>query len=824
MNRKQRRAADKRGGSPLRPAVPAATAQAKPDIATLLVAGAAHYRDGRLAEAEACGRAVLAVEPEHFDANYLIGLVALAARRPDIAADLFARAIRRNNGHLLCLLNFATALHELGRFDEAVLAYDQALALEPGIAEIHFNRGVSLRAVGRIEEAVASFDRALLLRPDLAEAASNHGAALLALKRFEAALASCDKALALRPDYAEALHNRGVALQELGRLDEALASYDRALALSPRFAEALSYRGRVLHDLARAEEALASFDAALALRPGDVDALDGRGSVLQALRRPDEAIACYEQAARLAPDNVDVLNNLGCALQQLRRYDNAVSCYDKALALRPTFAAVLRNRGVALRQLKRPSEALASFERAIALEPDHFEAFSEIVGLVNAVCDFERRSALTAEVAARIESGTGMIFPFTAIGSMGDPGLQRRCAESFTAERFSAVPPASWAGEAWRNDKIRIAYLSADFQLHATAHLMAELFERHDRDRFEVIAVSYGIDDGSAMRARLVAAFDRFIDASGMSDGAVARLLRDMRVDIAIDLKGHTEDARTGILAFRPAPIQVNYLGYPGTMGAPFIDYIVADPIIAPFEHQPFYTEQIVHLPDTYQVNDTKRCIAERAPTRREAGLPEHGFVFCCFNQSYKIAPDTFGVWMRLLAAVDGSVLWLLRDNEPAAANLRRAAQARGIDPDRLVFADKVASDDHLARHRLADLFLDTLPYNAHTTASDALWAGLPVVTLLGQAFAGRVAASLVTAVGLPELVAHTIEEYEALALRLATTPALLNAYRDRLETNRLAHPLFDVDRFRRHIEQAYLTMWETWQQGAEPRSFAVGV
>ncbi len=295
-------------------------------------------------------------------------------------------------------------------------------------------------------------------------------------------------------------------------------------------------------------------------------------------------------------------------------------------------------------------------------------------------------------------------------------------------------------------------------------------------------------------------------------------------MDIAIDLKGYTHDFRPGILAHRPSPIQASYLGYPGTMGLPFIDYLIADKTVAPFEHQAFYTEKIVHLPDCYQVNDSKRTIAGRTPTRQEAGLPEEGFVFCCFNGNWKITPDVFDVWMRLLHAAGGSVLWLFRDNERTEQNLRREAQARGIDPARLVFAGRLPLEDHLARHRLADLFLDTLPYNAHTTTSDALWAGLPLVTMLGEGFAGRVAASLLYAIGLPELVTHSLQEYEALASRLAADPMLLQSYSNRVKTNRLTYPLFDTGRFRRHIETAYLQMWDLWQRGERPRSFKVEV
>jgi predicted O-linked N-acetylglucosamine transferase (SPINDLY family) len=351
---------------------------------------------------------------------------------------------------------------------------------------------------------------------------------------------------------------------------------------------------------------------------------------------------------------------------------------------------------------------------------------------------------------------------------------------------------------------------------------MAGLFEQHDRSRFEITGVSFGVDDRSKIRKRLVAAFDEFYDVRRKSDQEVARLLYELQVDIAIDRNGYTRDSRSGIFAHRPAPIQVSYLGFPATMGTPFIDYIIADKVVAPFEHQQFYTEKIVHLPDCYQVNDSKRKIAKSTPTRQEMGLPEHAFVFCCFNNNWKITPAIFDIWMRLLHQAEGSVLWLLWDNEGAERNLRAEAQRRGIDPLRLVFAGRLALDEHLARHRLADLFLDTLPYNAHTTASDALWVGLPVLTCKGEAFAGRVAASLLHAVGVPELITSNLEDYQALALKLARDPALLAEIKAKLVHKRNTYPLFNTERFARHIEAAYTTMWETWQRSEKPKSFSV--
>jgi predicted O-linked N-acetylglucosamine transferase (SPINDLY family) len=364
--------------------------------------------------------------------------------------------------------------------------------------------------------------------------------------------------------------------------------------------------------------------------------------------------------------------------------------------------------------------------------------------------------------------------------------------------------------------------VSANFRNHPSAYLSAELFELHDRKRFEVIGVSLGYAENSEIRARLVKAFDEFHDIRLASDRDAAKLLNDRHVDIAIDMNGYQRDTRQGIFAHRPAPVQVSYLGFPATMGADFIDYIIADAIVLPSEHQQFYTERIVHLPDCYQVNDRKRKIAESTPTRREMGLPEHAFVFCCFNNNWKITPIVFDVWMRLLHRVEGSVLWLLWDNEGAERNLRKDAQRRGIDPSRLMFARRLPLDVHLARHRLADLFLDTLPCNAHTTASDALWVGLPVLTCKGEAFAGRVAASLLHAVGIPELITSSLEDYQALALKLARDPALLAEIKAKLVHHRDTCPLFNTVRVTRHIEAAYTTMWETWQRGEAPKSFSV--
>jgi predicted O-linked N-acetylglucosamine transferase (SPINDLY family) len=548
-------------------------------------------------------------------------------------------------------------------------------------------------------------------------------------------------------------------LRRIARYEEALASFDRALAIRADYPEALNSRGNALFELKRFEEALASYERALALRPHYAEALNNRFTALRVLKHLDKALTSYDRSLAIRPDYPEALCNRGNTLFELKRFEEAVASYDRALAVRPDFIEALSSRGNALLDLKRLDEALANYDRALAINPDYAPALSGLAGSALKICDWTRTARLADKLAVRIAAQQSAVAPFTLLGYCDDPALQLQCATNFIRDEVGIEPSSLWDGTVWRHDRIRVAYLSADFRIHPVAYLIAGLIERHDRGRFEVVGVSFGPDDASAMRARLVAAFDQFHDVRSMSDFAAAKLLREIEIDIAVDLNGYTRGARPQILAHRPAPIQVSYLGYPGTMGAGFIDYVIADPIVLPFDRQPFYTEKIVHLPECYQVNDSKRKIGERTPTRGEAGLPDEGFVFCGFNNNYKITAPVFDVWMRLLRRVESSVLWLKRDNQAAERNLGNEAAARGIDPARLVFAGRLPLlEDHLARHRLADLFLDTLPYNAHTTASDALWAGLPVLTCQGRAFAGRVPASLLAAVGLPELVTDSLD------------------------------------------------------------------
>ena len=620
----------------------------------------------------------------------------------------------------------------------------------------------------------------------------------------------------------DALYLLGFLNLQRGHWEEAERLIGEALFVNPGSLDGWYNRGRALQSLGRPDDALSSFDKALAIRPGVPELLFCRGNALMDLDRAGEALASFDGALRLKPDFPEAWNNRGNALAALKRLDEALASYGRVLAANAGDLGARNHRALTLFELKRYEEAARDFATLLNAAPDFPYARGNLLYCRLNACLWEGLDEQRADIAARLNAGARVVTPIHLAAISSSPEGQLRAARIWAADKFPPAARALWHGETYRHDRIRIAYLSADFHSHATAALMAGVFESHDRERFEIEAISFGPDDGSEMRARLALAFDRFTDLRGKTDAQIASLLRENEVDIAVDLKGYTQDSRPGILAHRPAPLQVNYLGFPGTMGADYIDYIIADWTVIPPEHESWYSEKIAYLPGTYQGNDGKRPIAQTTPTRAEAGLPEAGFVFCCFNNNFKILPEMFAIWMRLLAAVAGSVLWLIEDNEAAARNLKREAAIRGIAPERLIFAPRVDLDAHLARHRLADLFLDTLPYNAHTGASDALWAGLPLLTCEGTTFAGRVAASLLQAIGLPELITHAPDAYESLALKLARDPASLCALKAKLARHRDTHPLFDTLRFTRNLEAAYATMHERHGHGLPPASFAV--
>ncbi len=709
----------------------------------------------------------------HYDRGQFHAVIAQAAE------------LTRRYPNAVLLHNIAGAANAgLGHFAEAVLCFDKALRIEPGHAETYNNRGIALHNLNRLDEAIASFDRALQLKSN----------------------------------FPDAHYNRGLALQDLNRTPEALASFETAVRLQPNAAEFHQACGNALHQLDRLDEALASYDRALRLRPNLVLALYNRGNVLRDLHREAEALASYDQVLKLAPTHVETVTNRGNILWQQGRLEDALASYDTAARLKPSSGDIHRNRGNVLRDLDRLDEALASYDHALRIKPDSADAWYNRTVTAARMCawDATRRDAQMPPL-------DGPVAPFLSMILADDPSAQFDSARAWVQAKYPPVSPPAAAPSPARAEKIRIGYFSSDFRDHAVMMLAAGMFEHHDKSRFELHAYAYGPDIQDPMRQRVEAAFDHFHDVRTLDDAAVVAHARQSGIDIAIDLNGHTGTPRLGLFARRAAPVQINYLGYPGTIGADFIDYIIADRQVVPPESRPWFTEKVIALPHSYQANDDRRLISDRRFERAELGLPAHGFVFCCFNNSYKISPAEYDIWMRLLAAVDGSVLWLLGANRWAEANLRHEAQARGIDPARLVFAEKAPPADHLARQRQADLFLDTFNYNAHTTASDALWAGLPVVTMRGKSFAARVAASLLHAVDLPELITDTPETYEHLALALATDPARLAALRTKLAANRPTTPLFDTPQFTRDIEQAYTLAHQRRLDGLQPDHIDIG-
>jgi protein O-GlcNAc transferase len=718
----------------------------------------------------------------------------------------------------------AQKLIKKSRFTETERVCAAALKKNPNSFDALHRLGFLRYQQDRHPDALKLIGKALKLNPKAADALSHYGMILRKLNRQEQALAFYDKALAIKPDYADALNNRANVLLELGRYEEALTNCDKALEIRPKYPEALNNRGNVLMQLKRFEDALDTYDQALKLEPDYVNALTNRGNALLALRHYEDAFESLGRALAMRPNDPELLFSCGRALQESKTHDKAVVAFDKTLEIEPRNAKALYHRGLALMVLNRLAEATADFKRLLAVQPDNPNGLTSLLGCYAQACNWDQVARLTRDLERRLDDSRFIIQPFQLLSVPSTPAQQLKCAETSIRSQTWGIQMPEWPSVARKSDKIRLGYFSADFRTHVVATVVAELFELHDRARFEVVGISFGHDDKSELRSRIIESFDEFYDVRSSSDREIATLMHELAIDIAVDLTGHTGDSRLRALAYRPCPIQVSYLGYPGTTGASFIDYIIADEIVAPAQHQPFYTEKIVHLPDSYLPNDSRQLkISPTVPTRTELGLPEQGLVLCAFNNSYKITAPVFDIWMRVLHTIEGSVLWLTKLNDLAMDNLKREVAARGVGPERLIFAQRADPiENHLARHRQADLYVDTLPYNAHSTAANALWAGLPVLTCKGDAFAGRVAASLLHAVGLPELVTNSLEEYETLALKLATDSDLLQSLRRRLEINRLERPLFDQQRLCRHIEAAYTIMWDIHERGEDPRSFRV--
>ena len=751
-----------------------------------LAAGIAAHQKGEFESAKQLYGKILARNPRHADALHLLGLIAHQQSRHAEAVELMSRSLVIETRNAVCHCNLGAALMELGRVDDAIASYDRALVVDPAHANAFVNRGLSLVHLEKFSEALASFENALRLDPGFLSALYNRAKLLVLLKRPEDA-------------------------------DEAISAYVGAVSAAPNDVVVLNNLGALLQSAGRLDEAIVFLTYAIESAPESSDLHFCRGNVFVSLNRPEEACADFNRVLELDPAHLGALNNRGNTFMSRRMFPEALSSYNEVVRHFPNRALGHFNQGNALHELGWWYEALGSYEIALELNPDFDGLPGKIAHLRGRFCQWQGDDAFVEKITSDLAAGRIASEAFPLFMLTDDQALLRNATERWVRDKVRGTGRLGPLVRRPKKNKVHIAYLSADFHNHATSQLAVEMFERHDRERFEVTAISFGPDQQDAMRKRLMRAFDRFEDVRHLSDLEVAARCRELGVDIAIDLKAYLQDSRPGILAERCAPIQVNWLAFPGTMASPYIDYIVADRTLITPEDLPFYSEKVIWLPDSYQVNDRQRPIATDVVTRTECGLPEEGFVFCCFNNSFKIRPDTFDVWMRILKRVPGSVLWLLGESPITTENLKREAASRGVEPNRLVFASRIPGAAHLARHGAADLFLDTWPCNAHTTASDALWAGLPVLTRIGESFSSRVAASLLSAVGLPTLIMRTNDEYEDMAVAFASRPEELASLKQRLRDNRDNCPLFDSARFTRQIEEAYQQVMQRYWAGVAP-------
>ena len=828
----------------------------KPDYAvTYLNMGMTLKDQGKLDEAIDSYNKAISIKPDYAEAYNNVGVAFKDQGKVDEALKAYAKALSLKEDYTEAFNNMGNAFIDQGKLDEAIEAYDKALTLNPNYADAHNNLGVALQGQGRLEKAIEAYNKALLIKPDYAEAYHNMGNTLKDQSELEKAIEAYDKALSLKPDYAEAYNNLGLTLQDLCKFNEAIEAYNRALSLNPDYAEVYNNLGITLQNQNKIEEAIECYNKAVALKPNFSEAHNNLGISLKDQGKLDEAIDSYNNALLLMPDYADAYNNMGNAFKYKGKLNNAIEAYNKAISIKPDYAKGFINLGAALTYQDKPEEAIEAYNKALSLKPDYIEAY---YNLGNALTDqgkqdiaietYEKALLLKPDYeAARVMKlhqqanicdwhsidkdrklipNLGIsekpINPLAILSLEDAPERHHMRSKIYAKDTFPQKPISLPTKTLKKSERIRIGYFSSDFVRHPVAYLIAKVIELHNRDKFDIFAYSLigGKDD--ELRKRLIKSFDVFKDVSGMSDKEVAVLCRQDNIDIAIDLNGYTQNNRSSIFAYRAAPIQINYLGFPGTMGADFIDYIIADQYLIPPNNRKHYTEKQLYLPNTYMPTDNSREFSNRFISRRDMGLPDKAFVFCCFNNNYKITDLEFDIWMRLLGKVKGSVLWLRRSNQLSDKNIIKAAKKRNIGASRIVFADQLPMKEHLSRHKLADLFVDTFSFNAHTTASEALWSGLPVVTKQGQGFAARVAASLLNAIGLPELITENDRDYESLILELATNPNKLFQIKEKLAANRLSQPLFNTELYTKHLESGYLTAYQNYCDGKVPETIIV--
>jgi predicted O-linked N-acetylglucosamine transferase (SPINDLY family) len=803
-------------------------------VGALIELARQQLQENKPADAEATTRRIIALSAKNVEGRLLLAEAQRQKGRPHDAVVTLrdALAIEPNNAVAHCRLGIV--LCEAKRAAEGEFAFKDAIAANANMAEAHLELGNLYVAQRQIEAAEESYRKAIAARPTYAAAHYCLGNLYRENGRFEQAAEAYRETVKHKPDYPEAWYNLGLTEKLRGLLDEAVVAYNEALALRPTFAEALNNLGSCLRAQGRPDEAETLFRKALAIKDLAMPYYNLAGLFAEQAKYA-EAYEAYRKCAELEPGFTNAQADWAALLLRRGEYAKAEELYRRLLERHPNDRSLqltaLESMGRLCREQNRLSEAADFYRRELKLDPRNVEGLAGLIAAKAYLCDWRERDAefgrLMETVRRQIATGERTaLSSFAALSHPLAPDVQLAIGRTWAAETERLVVDARkqvrFVFSRRRDDRIRVAYVSSDYYNHATSHLIQGLFGRHDRRAFEIHAISHGKNDGSSYRKRIEADADRFVDVAAMTDREAAQAVYDAGIDILVDLNGFTQSHRLGISALRPAPLVATYLGFPGSSGAAFIDYAIVDSIVVPPAEAPLYSEKLVHLPNCYQVNDREQPIDPSPVQRRDCGLPEESLVFCCFNNNYKIEPFIFDVWMRILKRVPGSVLWLLRLTSAFEDNMRREASARGIDPGRLVFAQRMAKPKHLARHRLADLFLDTRYYTAHTSCSDALWAGLPVLTCPGNTFASRVSASILAAAGLPELIVQSFEDYERRAVELGTRRAELAAIREKWARQRMTCALFDLPRFARNLERAYRLIWENHLAGNPPQQLLV--
>jgi predicted O-linked N-acetylglucosamine transferase (SPINDLY family) len=707
-------------------------------------------------------------------------------------------------------------------FINAKLIYENILAVDKKNFDALFFLAIILINFKNYKKARDLLEQVVLIKPNFADAYNNMGICLEKLNDLDGAIKNYNLAISNKPNFAEAHNNIGVVFQKLRNFDQAILQYKKAISYKNLYLDAYINLANLFKETKQFEEAIKNYDLAINLNPKLAEVYNNKGNALKEIRKFEEAIKNYELAINLNPKLAEVYNNKGNALKEIRKFEEAIKNYELAINLNPNFAEAYFNTATALQDIKNFEKAVLYFEKALLLDKEIPFCKGYLLHAKMLCCNWSGLNELYKEIYNDVEKNRYSATPFGYQAICDDESNLQKCAQLYSSKRFPEIKNNFFSKKVSKNKKIKIGYLCGEFREQATSILMTEVWEKHNKEDFEIIAFDSGWDDKSLRRNRIINAFDKFIDISKVSDFDAAKLIYKEQIDILINLNGFFGTGRPVVFSYRPAGIQINYLGFPGTIGSKYIDYILCDQTVLPPESKKFYNEKIIYLPDSYQANDTKRNISDKKFLREELSLPKESFVFCCFNNNYKITPNMFDVWVTLLKKIDNSVLWLIEGNFEATENLKKEAKIRNIDVSRLIFAKRMKLEDHLARHKNADLFLDTLPYNAHTTASDSLWAGLPVLTCLGKAFPGRVAASLLRSLDLPELITYSENEYISKAEELALNPEKLTLIKNKLDTNKFSQPLFNTELFCRNLESVFQIIFERYSFGLETEDISL--